>query len=163
MLKRSTSFGPTCRLTSSPEVGLEATVGTLKLGYSLLLYEDPVPTRAIFSRVVKELYAGPDHDSPQPQATTLGQQQHLTPPRGWLRGCHVARESDILEGVNSESGPPWESVGPLDIQFGPPRWSRTPRVRTGPLEWDPDPSVWGPDRPHWGPKTLLKVQAGVRS
>jgi hypothetical protein len=27
----------------------------------------------------------------------------------------VARESDILQGVYSESGPPWESAGPLDI------------------------------------------------
>jgi hypothetical protein len=48
---------------------------------------------------------GPGHDSPQPRATTLGQQQHLTPPRGQLRGRHVSRESDILQGINSESGP----------------------------------------------------------
>jgi hypothetical protein len=45
MLRRSTSFGPTRRLASSPEVGLGATVGTLKLGYPLLQYEDAVPTR----------------------------------------------------------------------------------------------------------------------
>jgi hypothetical protein len=44
MLKRSTSFGLTCRLASSPEVGPGATVGTLKLGYPLLQYEDAVPT-----------------------------------------------------------------------------------------------------------------------
>jgi hypothetical protein len=30
------SFGPTCRLVSSHEVGLGATVGTPKLGYPLL-------------------------------------------------------------------------------------------------------------------------------
>jgi hypothetical protein len=29
------------------------------------------------------------------------------------------------------------------LQVGP----GPPRVRTGPLEWDPDPPVWGPDRP----------------
>jgi hypothetical protein len=69
---------------------------------------------------------GPEHDSPQPRATTLDQQQCLTPPRGRLRGRHVARESDILQGINSESGPLWESAGPLDIQSGPPSWSRTP-------------------------------------
>jgi hypothetical protein len=63
---------------------------------------------------------GPDHGSPEPRATTLGQQQHPTPPRGWLRGCHVAREDDILQGMNSESEPPWESVGPLYIQTGLP-------------------------------------------
>jgi hypothetical protein len=38
------SFGPTCKLASSPEVGPGATVGTLKLGYPLLQYEDAVPT-----------------------------------------------------------------------------------------------------------------------
>jgi hypothetical protein len=42
-LRRSTSFGPTCRLVSSPEVGPGATIGTLKLGYPLLQYEDAVP------------------------------------------------------------------------------------------------------------------------
>jgi hypothetical protein len=39
------SFGPTCRLVSSPEVGPGATVGTLKQGYPLLQYEDTVPAR----------------------------------------------------------------------------------------------------------------------
>jgi hypothetical protein len=39
------SYGPTCRLASSPEVDSGATVSILKLGYPLLLYEDAVPTR----------------------------------------------------------------------------------------------------------------------
>jgi hypothetical protein len=42
---RQSSFGPTCRLVSSPEVGPGATVGTLKQGYPLLRYEGVVPTR----------------------------------------------------------------------------------------------------------------------
>jgi hypothetical protein len=42
---RQSSFGPTCRLVSSTEVGLEATVDTLKQGYPLLQYEDTIPTR----------------------------------------------------------------------------------------------------------------------
>jgi hypothetical protein len=42
---RQSSFGPTCRLVSSPEVGPGATVGTLKQGYPLLQYEDAVPAR----------------------------------------------------------------------------------------------------------------------
>jgi hypothetical protein len=42
---RQSSFGPTCRLISSPEVGPGATVGTLKQGYPLLQHEDAVPTR----------------------------------------------------------------------------------------------------------------------
>jgi hypothetical protein len=42
---RQSSFGPTCRLVSSPEVGPGATVGTLKQRYPLLQYEDAVPAR----------------------------------------------------------------------------------------------------------------------
>jgi hypothetical protein len=41
---RQSSFGPTYRLVSSPEVGPGAAIGTLKLGYPLLQYEDAVPT-----------------------------------------------------------------------------------------------------------------------
>jgi hypothetical protein len=57
----------------------------------------------------------------------------------------VPREGDILQDINSEPGPPWEGTGPLDIQSGPPSWSKTrpgpPCVLTGPLEWDPDPHM----------------------
>jgi hypothetical protein len=42
---RQSSFGPTCRLVSSPEMGPRATVSTLKQGYPLLQYEDAVPTQ----------------------------------------------------------------------------------------------------------------------
>jgi hypothetical protein len=38
------SFGPTYRLVSSPEVVPGATVGTLKQGYPLLQHEDAVST-----------------------------------------------------------------------------------------------------------------------
>jgi hypothetical protein len=65
--------------------------------------------------MVKELCVGPDHGSPQPRVTTLGQRQHPTPPRGQFQGRQVARKDDIPQGINSESGPPWESVGPLYI------------------------------------------------
>jgi hypothetical protein len=92
---------------------------------------------------------GPGHDSHQPRATTLGQQQHLTPPRGRLRGRHVYRESDILQGINSESEPPWESAGPLDIQSGPPSWSRTPTCT------DRTPRMgYGPPHMGSGPPTV---------
>jgi hypothetical protein len=138
LLRRSTSFGPTCRLASSPEANPGATVGTLKLGYPLLLYKDAVPTRLSLSRVVMVLCVGPDHDSPQSQATTLGPQQP-TPPHGRVRSRHVSREGGILQGINGESGPPWESAGPLDMQSGPPRLvqdcqcaSRTPRMGSRP-------------------------------
>jgi hypothetical protein len=72
-----------------------ACVGTLKLGYLLLLYKRSTHV-AIFSCMVKELYVGPGHDSPQPRATTLGQQQHLTPLHGRVWCHHVSRESDVL-------------------------------------------------------------------
>jgi hypothetical protein len=121
MLTRSTSFGPTCRLASSPKVGLGATVGTLKLGYPLLLYKDAVPTRLSLSRVVKVLCVGPGHDSPQSRVTTLGPQQRPTPPHGRVWSRHVSRKGDILQGINNRSGPPWESARPLDTQSGPPR------------------------------------------
>jgi hypothetical protein len=42
---RQPGFGPTCRLVSSPEVGLGATVSTLKQGYPLLQCEVTVPMR----------------------------------------------------------------------------------------------------------------------
>jgi hypothetical protein len=111
------------------------------------------------------------HDSPQPQATTLGQQQHLTPPHGRLRGCHVSRKSDILQDINSESGPPWESAGPLDIQSGPPSLVQDPHVY-GPDPWN---GIRTPPRMGSGPPTvgsqgsrtehtraLIRAQVGVR-
>jgi hypothetical protein len=120
MLTRSTSFGPTCRLASSPEVGLGATIGTLKLGYPLLLYKDKGPTRLSLSRVVEVMCVGPSHGSPQSQATILGPQQRPTPPHGQVRSHHVSREGGILQSINSESGPSQESAGPPDIQSEPP-------------------------------------------
>jgi hypothetical protein len=81
------------------------------------------------------------HDSPQPRATTLGQQQRLTPPHGRVRGRHVSRESDVLQGINSESGPPWESAGPLYIRSRPTSLAQDLHVcEPGPLEWDPEPA-----------------------
>jgi hypothetical protein len=96
--------------------------------------------RLSLSRVVKVKCVGPSHDSSQPWATTLVPQQRLTPPQGRVRSHYVSREGDIPQGLNSESGPPGESAGPLDIQSGPPRLVQNLlRVQAGPLEWDPDP------------------------
>jgi hypothetical protein len=135
MLTQSTSFGPTCRLASSPEVGPGATVGTLKLGYPLLLYKDKEPTRLSLTHVVEVLCAGPSHDSPQSQAAILGPQQRPTPPHERVRSRHMSREGGILQSINSESGPPRESARPPNVQFGCPRLVldrrytvRTPKV-----------------------------------
>jgi hypothetical protein len=46
-------------------VGPGATVGTLKLGYPLLLYKDREPARLSLSRVVEVLCVGPSYGSPQ--------------------------------------------------------------------------------------------------
>jgi hypothetical protein len=62
----------------------------------------------------------------------------------------VSRESDILQGINIESGPPWESAGPVPDPYiydpGLQDWLGLgpPRVQTGPLEWDLDPpyGIW---------------------
>jgi hypothetical protein len=83
---------------------------------------------------------GPDHGSPQPRATTLGQRQHPTPPRGRFRGRHVAREDDILQGINSESGPHGKVPNPCIYKPGlrvksrtPAGANRTPRMGSRPL------------------------------
>jgi hypothetical protein len=90
--------------------------------------------------VVKELCVRPGRDSPQLRVTTLGQQQLPTPPRGQLRGRHVAREGNILQGIVSESGPPWESVGPLHIQSGPLGMVHDLHVSKP----DPSDGIWTP-------------------
>jgi hypothetical protein len=165
MSKQNTSFGPTCRLASSPEVGPGATVGTLKLGYPLLLYKDAVPTQLSLSRVVKVLCVGLSHDSPHPRATTLDPQQRLTPPHGRVRSRHVSRESDIPQGLNSESGPPWESVVHLDIQSGPPRLVQDLHV-CNPDPWNgirtPPPPRYGVRAAHNGvPRTQDRTYSGL--
>jgi hypothetical protein len=41
----------------------------------------------------------------------------------------------MLQGINSGSGPPWESTGPLYIQVGPPSKVQDPHGRE-PDRWD---------------------------
>jgi hypothetical protein len=113
---------------------------------------------------------GPDHDSPQPQATTLGQQQRPTPPRGWFRGRHVAREDDILHGINSESGPGKVS-DPCIYRPGlrvrsrtSTGTNRTPRMGSGPLCVGSEPLTAGSrgsgiENTH----ALIKGQTGIWS
>jgi hypothetical protein len=44
---RQSGSGPTCRLASSPEVGLGATVSTLNQGYLLLLHKGATPVQCL--------------------------------------------------------------------------------------------------------------------
>jgi hypothetical protein len=85
----------------------------------------------------------------------------------------VSRESDILQGINSESGPPWESVGPLpdpwiyspDLQV----WSRTPTCtdRTPGMGSEPPymgsgpPTVGSQDSRTKHTRSLIRAQVGV--
>ena len=83
----------------------------------------------------------------------------------------MAREDNILQGINSESGPPWESVGPLHIRTGPPGkvqdlhgykpdpsdGSRTPLCGVRPTH-SRVPGFWDKEYPD-----LNQDQAGVRS
>jgi hypothetical protein len=71
---------------------------------------------------------GPGHDSPQPQATTLGQQQRLTPPHGHGSGAATCPEKVIYSKASTVSPDPHgKALDPWiyspDLQV----WSRTPR------------------------------------
>jgi hypothetical protein len=139
-------------------------IGTLKLGYPLLLYKDAVPTWLSLSRVVEVLCVGPGHDSPQPRATTLGPQQRLTPPHGRVRSRHLSREGDTLQAINNGPGPPWESVGPLDMHSGPPRLVQDPHVH-GPDPWNRIRTPpYGVRATHNGvPRSQDRTHTGLRS
>jgi hypothetical protein len=100
-------------------------VGTLKLGYPLLLYKDVVPTWLSLSRVVKVLCVGPGHGSPQSQVATLGPQQCPTPPHGHVWNRHVTRKGHIPQGINSKSGPHGRAPDPWIYSPDLQGWSRT--------------------------------------
>jgi hypothetical protein len=96
------------------------TVGTPEQGYPLILYQDVVPTWLSLSRAAIKLRPGLGHDSAKSQTDTQGPQQRPTAPHWRVRSRHVSRKEEMLRDVNSKSGPPWESVGPLGMQPGPP-------------------------------------------
>jgi hypothetical protein len=104
---------------------------------------------------------GPGRDLPQPRVTTLGQQQHPTPPRGdseaatWPEKVMYSKASTMSPDPHGRVPDPW-IYGP-DLQVGP----RPPRVRTGPLEWDPDPPPYRVWTAHSGvPRPYLRPRRG---
>jgi hypothetical protein len=111
---------------------------------------------------------GPGRDSPQLRVTTLGQQQHPIPPRGRLRGRRVAREDDVLQSINSESGPSWEVPDPCIYRSGlrvrsrtSTGANRTPRMRSGPLCVGSGPLIAGSqDSGTENTQTLIKARRG---
>jgi hypothetical protein len=146
-------------------------VGTLKLGYPLLLYKDKEPTRLSLSRVVEVLCVGPSRGSLQSQAAVMGPQQCQTPPHGRVRSRHVSREGDIFHGVNSDPDPTGERRTPGHTVRTPMVGPGPPRVQAGPLEWEPDPpprmGSGPPAMESQGPRTehtraLNRTQAGVQ-
>jgi hypothetical protein len=79
---RQSSFGPTCRLVSSPEAGPRATVSTLEQGYPLLQYEGALSMRLslVAWRTV------PDPTTWTVTGPPRGQERRYTPSwRQWVR------------------------------------------------------------------------------
>jgi hypothetical protein len=92
MLTQSTSFSPTCRLTSSPEVGPGATVGTPEQGYPPLLYQDVVSAWLYLSHAAIMPRPGPGHDSAQLRTATQGPQRRPASLHGRVRSRHVSKK-----------------------------------------------------------------------
>jgi hypothetical protein len=113
---------------------------------------------------------GPDHDSPKPRASTLGQQQYLTPPHGHVWCRHVSRESDTEAPPVSRSGPHGKVLDPCIYSPGLRGWprtstcaNRTPRMGSGPLCVGSRPLTAGSrDSRIEYTQGLDKAQAGVR-
>jgi hypothetical protein len=106
---RQTSFGPTCRLVCSPEVGPGATVGILKQGYPLLQYEDAT----ISSRVVNSTrshHVDGSGAATWPEKTiyskvsTVGPDPHGKVPDPCMYGPDLRVRSRTSTGVNRTPG-----------------------------------------------------------
>jgi hypothetical protein len=110
---RQSSFGPTCRLVSSPEAGPGATVGTQNQGYLLLQYEGTVSMR--LSLVARQT---------TPNPTTWAAPG---PPRGQRRRSTLRCQRWVRT--------PTGSTGPLDTQTGLPGGVQNPH-KYKPDPWD---------------------------
>jgi hypothetical protein len=109
---RQSSFGPTCRLVSSPEVGLGATVSTLEQGYPLLQYEGAVSMR--LSLVAWRTI--PDPTTWTTPGPPRGQERQYTPwCQQWVRTptgkCRTPGYTDRT--LETGPGPPYVGPRPL--------------------------------------------------
>jgi hypothetical protein len=126
-------------------------VGTLKLGYPCYCIKTQYP-RCYLLRVVKVLCVGPNHDSPQPRATTLGPQQRLTPPHRrsgsatCLEKVIYPKASKVSSDHHGRVPDPW--IYSSDLQG----WSRASTCASRTPGMGSGPPIWGPGRPQWGPK-----------
>jgi hypothetical protein len=145
---------PTYRLASSPEVGPRATVGTQKLGYPLLLYEDTVPTRLSLSRVIRCSVWDQAMTRPSLGRLLWVHNSALSHHMGgsgatmWPEKVIYSKASTVSPDPHGKVPDPW--IYSPDLQVGP----GPPRVRTGPLEWDPDPPPMGSGLPTVGSQDL---------
>jgi hypothetical protein len=74
----------------------------------------------------------------------------------------MSKKSDIPQGINSESGPPWDSTEPLDIQSGPPSWSRTPTCMDRTPRMGSGPPSYGVRATHSGvPRFQDRTHSGL--
>jgi hypothetical protein len=115
---RQSSFGPTCRLISSPEVGPGATVGTLKQEYPLLQHKDAVPTRLSLvewgAAPVPATWAAPGPPRGQRRRYTPRYQRWVRTPMGKCRTpVHIDRAS------TGTTRTPGTGPGPLCVGSGP--------------------------------------------
>jgi hypothetical protein len=107
---------------------------------------------------------GPDHDSPQPRATTLYQQQRQTPPHGRVRAATCpekvicSKTSTVSPDPHGKVSDPW--IYNLDLQV----WSRTPtcKDRTPPRMGSGPPTVGSQGSRTEHTRALIRAQAGVR-
>jgi hypothetical protein len=130
---RQSSFGPTCRLISSPEAGSGATVGTLKQGYPLLQYEGAESMR--LSLVTWQ--TAPDPTTWAAPGPPRGRRRRYTPMcQQWVRTPMGKCRTSGYTARTSGQGP------------GPPR------VQTGPPGRVPDLSAWGPGHSQQSPGIL---------
>jgi hypothetical protein len=136
---RQTSFGPTCRLVSSPEAGPGATVGTLKQGYPLLLYEGAVSTRLFL--VAWQTTSDPTtRTAPGPPRCQKRQyaprhQQWVQTPMGSIGPLYVWTEPPgKVQNLHGRARTPGTGLGPPCVGSGPlttgSRGTGTKSVRT---------------------------------
>ena len=144
----TTRRGVVCQSTAETDMSVDVTEGGLIAGASADAVKRRANHRSGHVEAKSTTWAGKVQSSIT--------DQRLTPPHGQVRGRHVSRESDIIQGINSESVPPWESAGPVPDPciYGPGLqvWPRTSTCANQAPRMGSGPPVWGPGRPQWGPR-----------
>jgi hypothetical protein len=107
-----TDSGPTCKLASSPEAGLGATIGTLNQGYPLLQHKGIAPMRHLLAA-----------QRPAPNSTGWAGQRA---PRGEER-----RHASVRPDLHRRSPGPCIRIGPEPRGRSEPQWGSGTRRTLG--------------------------------